>query len=132
MRKSVSIGIIERSYLQNRKDDMASKSVKIKDKNYEEIMKIKSELNFRSLDETIEFLINSYHENIDNDTTKSKLNTIIKYLEEGREISNLYLNYTESLGEELRGKTHRIIEVGIEEREEKEKIRRHNNRLNKM
>lgn len=111
---------------------MASKSVRIKDKQYDEILKIKYEKNLRTNDDVIELLLNSYYELIDNDSTKSKLNTILKYLEEDREINNLYLNYTESLDEELRGKTHRIIEVGIEEREEKEQIRRHNNRLNKM
>lgn len=111
---------------------MASKSVRIKDKQYDEILKIKYEKNLRTNDDVIELLLNSYYELIDNDSTKSKLNTILKYLEEDREINNLYLNYTESLDEELRGKTHRIIEVGIEEREEKEQIRRHNNRLNRM
>lgn len=111
---------------------MAFKSAKIKEKQYEQIQKIKEEMNFRTIDEVVEHLLNSYYELMDNNTTKSKLNTILKYLEEDREINNLYLNYTDSLDEELRGKTHRIIEVGIEEREEKEQIRRHNNRLNKM
>lgn len=132
MKNCILKKIKQKLFLLNRKDNMAFKSAKIKEKQYEQILKIKEEMNFRTIDEVVEHLLNSYYELMDNNTTKSKLNTILKYLEEDREINNLYLNYTDSLDEELRGKTHRIIEVGIEEREEKEQIRRHNNRLNKM
>lgn len=106
-------------------------SIKIKPQNYNEIKNIKEENKLRTLDETVEFLLNFYYEKNDYESNKSKLNLIIKYLEEDREINNLYLNYTDSLDEELRGKTHRMIEVGIEEREEKRKIKKHYNGMKK-
>lgn len=109
---------------------MSRKTIRVKEELYNNLKVIQDDKQLSSLEKTIEFLVREYISGT-SETELILLKTILKEVQENKEIWNVYLNNTLVAEDEYKDENeHKFIETAKLLNSEKNKKLIHKNKLN--